>query len=141
MNKKQKLLTFIVAAILLLSIGSSCVQDVIIPAYIDKDAAAWAGVPTKLFLPYTTLWDVKRLGLAIDYKILMEKIKGGYYKNITNISILAGEEIKQVVFNPAGPMGLIVSGLGFGTLGAVLVKRPGDKSKKEVELEKANGKE
>lgn len=142
MNKKQKLLTFIIAAILLLFIGSSCVQDLIIPAHVDKEAAAWAGVPTKMYLPWTTLWDLKRLGLAIDYKILMEKVKGGYYKNITNISMMAGEEIKQVVFDPAGPMGLIVSGLGFGAVGTVLggayKQRPKDKKKIE-ELEAKNG--
>lgn len=135
MNRRQKFLTIISVMFLLIFMGSSCVQDIITPAYINEDAAAWAGVPTKLFMPYSNLWDAKRLGLAIDYKLTIEKIKAGYYKNITNISIIAGEEIKQIVFDPSGPVGLMLPMLFGGTLGAMAggrwIKRP-----EEKELEK-----
>lgn len=143
MNKKQKLLTVIMGLILLVFAGSSCVQNLVIPAYVSEDAAAWAGVPRKLINPlYPTLADAKRLKLAINFKIALERIKAGHYVNITNLSIIAGEEIKQIAFDPSGPMGLLVSGLGFGTIGTVLggayKQRPKDKKKIE-ELEKANG--
>jgi len=88
-------------------------------------------------MPYTTLFDAKRVGQAIDFKLTIEKIKGGYYKNVTNLSIIAGEEIKSTLFSPEGPVGLLLPTLFGGTLGAMLIKRPGDKSKKEVELEKS----
>ncbi len=88
-------------------------------------------------MPYTTLWDAKRVGMAIDYKITIARFKGGYYKSMTNLSILAGENIKSTVFSPEGPIGLLLPTLLGGTLGAMLIKRPGDKSKKEVELEKS----
>ena len=117
--------------------GCSAVQDVIVPTYVDEGAATWADVPTKMLMPYTTLFDAKRVASAIDYKLTIEKIKGGYYKGITNLSILGGEEIKATMFSPDGPIGLLLPTLFGGTLGAMLIKRPGDKSKKELELEKS----
>ena len=137
MNKKQKTLTVLMIMGLAVMFGCSAFQDVITPTFVSEEAAEWAGTTPKLFMPYTTLWDAKRLGNAIDYKITIERIKGGYYKGITNLSILAGEEIKTTLFSPDGPVGMLLPMLFGGTLGAMLIKRPGDKSQKEVELEKS----
>jgi len=137
MNKKQKTLTVLMVMCLAVMFGCSAFQDIITPTYVSPDAAEWAGVATKLIMPYTTLWDAKRIGMAIDYKITIERFKGGYYKSMTNLSILAGEEIKTTLFSPEGPVGLLLPMLFGGGLGAMLIKRPGDKSKKEVELEKS----
>ena len=137
MNKKQKTLTVLMVMALAVMFCCSACQDVITPTYVNEEAAEWAGTTTKLFMPYTTLWDAKRVGRAIDYKLTIEKIKGGYYKGITNIAILAGEEIKTTLFSSEGPIGLLMPLLVGGGLGGMLIKRPGDKSKKEVELEKS----
>ncbi len=137
MNKKQKTLTVLMVMGLAVMFGCSAIQDVLTPTYVNEEAAAWADVPTKLLMPYTTLFDAKRVGVAIDFKLTMMRFTGGYYKSITNLSILAGEEIKATVFSPEGPIGLLLPTLLGGTLGAMLIKRPGDKSKKEVELEQS----
>ncbi len=137
MNKKQKILMGLMVMGLAVMFGCSAFQDVITPTYVNEEAAEWADTTAKLFMPYTTLWDAKRVGMAIDYKITIERFKGGYYKSMTNLSILAGENIKATVFSPDGPIGLLLPTLLGGTLGAMLIKRPGDKSKKEVELEKS----
>lgn len=131
--KKLLQTTIIVLAgiIALVFVGAGCLQDVVTPAYVSEDAAEWAGVPTRLFLPYTTLWDAYRVERAIDYKLTVEQIKGGYYKNITNISILAGEEFKGVVFNPNGILSLLMVGGPMCALGAYGVSKP--KDKKEIE--------
>lgn len=144
MSKKQKLLTVIMGLILLVFAGSSCVQDLVTPAWINEDAATWAGVPVKLINPfYPTLADAKRVMVAIKFKIALERVKAGHYVNVTDLSIIAGEEIKAIAFDSSGPMGLLVSGLGFGTIGTVLGgayrQRPKDKKKIE-ELEKKNEK-
>lgn len=139
MNKKQKLLTVIMAAILLLFIGSSCIQDGITPAFVDKGAAAWAGVPTKMFMPYTTLWDVKRVLAAMDFKFAKEEIKHGYFSGIMNVSKFAGTELKTTIFSPTGPVAALAAGIPGLALGAYLIPRPKDK-KKITELEVKNGK-
>jgi hypothetical protein len=138
MNKKQKLLTVLMAMGLAIMFGCSAIQDIITPTYVSPDAATWADTTPKLFMPYTTLFDAKRVGMAIDYKIIVEKFKGGYYKGMTNLSILAGEEIKATVFSPDGPIGLLLPTLFGGTLGAMLISKPDDK-KKIRELEVKNG--
>lgn len=121
----------------LVFIGAGCIQDAVTPAYVSIDAAEWANVPTKLFLPYTSLWDAKRLANAIDYKLTIERIKGGYYKNITNLSILAGEEFKNTVFATDGLLSLLLIGGPTFAMGSLLVSKP--KDKKEIEALK-NGK-
>lgn len=118
-------------------IGAGCIQDVITPAYVDIEAAEWAGIPTKLLLPYTSLWDAKRLANAIDYKLTIERIKGGYYKNITNLSVLAGEELKSIVFSPDGFLSLLLIGGPALALGTYGISKP--KDRKEIE-ELKNGK-
>lgn len=137
MNKKQKTLTVLMVMGLAVMFGCSAVQNILTPTYVNEEAAEWAGTTAKSFMPYTMLWDAKRVSRAIDYKLTIEKIKGGYYKGMTNLSIMAGEELKTTLFSPEGPVGLLLPTLFGGTLGALLVKRPGDKSKKEVDLEKS----
>ena len=143
MNKKQKTLTVLMVMALAVMFGCSAFQDVITPTYVSEDAAEWAGVPSKLIMPYTTLLDAKRIGAAIEYKIVVERFKGGYYKSMTNLSILAGEEIKATVFSPEGPVGLMLPMLFGGTLGTMLggayKQRPKDKKRIE-ELETKNDK-
>lgn len=140
MNKKQKILTAFMVIALTIMFGCSAVQDLLIPVYVSEGAAEWADVPTKLLMPYTTLFDAKRLGRAIDFKLTIERIQGGHYKSITNLSILAGEEIKATVFSPEGPVGLILPTLFGGTIGTLLGsayrQRPKDKKRIE-ELEKS----
>ena len=135
MSRCQKFLMFMVAILLLLFIGSSCVQDLLIPAYVNKEAAAWAGVPTKMINPfYSTLWDAKRVGMFIDFKQKLYLVEGGFYKNITDISIAGAEEIGDVIFSPNG-LGMILPASMAGVLGAIgggrYIKRP-----EEKELEK-----
>ena len=122
----------LVGAVSLVFIGASCIQDAITPTYVDIDAAEWAGVPTKLFLPYTSLWDAKRLSNAIDYKLTIERIKGGYYKGITNLSVLAGEELKNTLFATDGLLSLLLIGGPTFAMGSFLISKPKDKREIEV---------
>ncbi len=134
MNKKLKSSIIGVCILaLVVMFGCSSFQEVITPTYVSEDAAAWANTPTRLLMPYTTLLDARRVNRAIDFKLTIEKIKGGYYKNMTNLSIIAGEELKTTLFSPEGPVGLALPMLFGGTLGALLIPRPGDKKKKDGE--------
>jgi len=127
----QTTIIVLVGLITLVFVGAGCMQDVVTPTYVDEGAAEWADVPTTMFLPYTTLWDAKRVARAIDYKLTIERIKGGYYKNITNLSILAGEEFKDTVFSPNGALSLLLIGGPMCALGAYGISKP--KDRKEIE--------
>lgn len=127
----QTIVVVLAGIIALVFVGAGCVQDAVTPCYVDKTAAEWANVPTKLFLPYSTLWDAKRLANAIDYKLTIERIKGGYYKNITNLSILAGNELKNTLFKPDGLLSLLMIGGPFLYAGGKFIPR--GKDRKEIE--------
>lgn len=124
--------------IALVFVGAGCVQDAVTPAYVSEEAAEWAGVPTKLFLPYTTLWDAKRVFIAINYKLTMAEITAGHYKNITKLSISAGEELRGVIFNPNGILSLLMVGGPMCALGAYGISKP--KDRKEIEALKNGNK-
>ena len=139
MKKLLRTTVIVLAGIMvILFVGAGCIQDVITPTYVDKDAAEWAGVPTHLFLPWSTLWDSKRLACAIDYKLTIERIKGGYYKSITNLSILAGEELKNTVFAADGLLSLLMIGGPCLAAGGMFIPR--GKDRKEIEALKNGSK-
>ncbi len=127
----QTIIIILVGIVSIVFIGAGCVQDAITPAYVSVDAAEWAGVPTKIFLPYTSLWDARRVSNAIDYKLTIERIKGGYYKSVTNLSILAGEELKNTIFATDGLLSLLFIGGPTFAMGSFLISKP--KDKKEIE--------
>jgi len=135
MKAIQGLVVVLIISGLGLFIGCSAIQDAITPTYVDKAAAEWSQQPTTMFLPYTTLWDAKRIVAAMDFRFATEKIRYGYYSGIMSLSIAGGEELKQTLFSPTGPIGLLATTVGGGTLGALLIERPGDKSKKEIAKE------
>lgn len=127
----QTTIITLVGLVSLIFISAGCIQDLITPVFISEDAAKWANVPTKIFMPYTSLWDARRVAHAIDYKLTIEKIKAGYYKNITNISILAGEQLKDAVFSPDGILSLLLIGGPSLALGAYGISKP--KDRREIE--------
>lgn len=132
MKKLLQTTAIVLAGIIsLVFVGAGCVQDAVTPCYVDEAAAEWADVPTNLFLPYSTLWDAKRLARAIDYKLTIERIKGGYYKSITNLSILAGNELKSTLFKPDGLFSLLMIGGPFLYAGGKFIPR--GKDRKEIE--------
>ncbi len=149
MNKKlETLIVGVVAVILITFLGCSAMQDGMTPCFIEPDAIEYTGEKPTSFMPFTSLWDAERIEARLDYRHQLNQIayvrlmeddnlRVSFLKDKSTIHMAGAREFQKTVFSPAGPVGLLVSGLGFGTLGAILIKRPGDKSKKEVDLEKS----
>lgn len=129
MNKKQKLFTGFLVLFLVVFMSASCVQDAIVPTFIEPDLMATYGATPANGL-YTTLFDAKRLQKNLTHKLEYQKLVAKQGNEDLNISIAAGEEIKGVVFDPTGPLALMfpaLAGLGIGRY---------MKSPREQELEK-----
>ena len=134
---------------LLLLLGCSMFQDAITPAYIEPDAIKYTGEKATSFLPYTSLLDAYRIDNRMNYvheltQIEYERLAAddtmeyGFLKDSAITNIAAAAEFKQMVFDPAGPLGLLLPA-GFGTLiGATMISKPDDR-RKIIELEKKNG--
>ena len=129
MNKKQKIFAGFLVLFLVVFMSVSCVQDAIVPTYIEPDLmVVYEATPANGL--YTTLFDAKRLQKNITHKLEYQKLVAKQGNEDLNISIAAGEEIKNVVFDPTGPLALMfpaLAGLGIGRY---------MKSPREQELEK-----
>ena len=129
MSKKQKLFAGFLVLFLFVFFGASCVQDAVIPTYIEPDLmTTYEAKPVNGL--YTTLFDAKRLQKNITHKLEYQKLVAKQGQEDLDISIAAGEEIKGVVFNPTGPLALAFPALAGLGLGRYL------KSPREQELEK-----
>ena len=129
MNKKQKLFAGFLVLFLIVFMSASCVQDAIVPTYIEPDLMITFDAEPVNGL-YTTLFDAKRLQKNIAHKLEYQKLVAKQGQEDLNISIASGEEIKGVVFNPTGPLALMFPALAGLGLGRYL------KSPREQELEK-----
>jgi len=130
------------ATILVIFIGCSMVQDAVIPTYIAPEAADYAEVNVPAGpLPFTTLWDAKRVDKRLDFAHELNQIQlarlqeddlmtYNYLRNNHTLHLQQGQQLKQTIFSPTGPIGLLISGFGFGTIGALTIPRPQDIKKR-----------
>lgn len=140
MNRKQKLLVGVLVLFMITLVGSSCVQDLIVPAYIDENAIAYSGEEPTMFTPYTSLWDLQRIERSVDHVhfrtqkeiVRMAEDDSGHYgylKEAMLIGVMSAQELKSAIFSPSGPLGALLIGLPTFGLGAMLISKPEDKKK------------
>jgi len=134
MNKLRKLIIWICILGLTTILGCAAFQDAITPCYIPEEVIESVDVnlPLISWMPYTSLFDAKYVKTKMYFQYLL-------YNNLMTASIQSSEAFQQKIFSPEGPLGLMLPTIFGGTLGALLISKPGDK-KKIVELEIKNGK-
>lgn len=145
MNKKQKLFAGFLVLLLIVFMGTSCIQDAIIPQEIDQKAFDYTGEKPTRYAPWTTIHDAKRVQRAMEYVHLTKQetakrlseddaVFYDYINGTMTINFENAQQIKQAVFDPAGPLALMFPALAGLGLGRYL------KSPREKELEiKVNG--
>lgn len=141
MTKKLKALIVVFCTIGLVALfGCSAVMDLATPCHIEPDLIKYVDEKPTSYLPFTTLWDAERLGSKfdylhqvkqIDYQRLAEddNIFVDYITSVQGRHIVSAKQFQKTVYTPNGPVGLALTTLFGGTLGAVLIPRPGDKKK------------
>ncbi len=144
MSKKLQRLILATAIMgLAIFFGCASMKDLIIPAYIPPASLEYSGSEPTTLLPFTTLFDLKRVDMKMDFVYatsqMTEKLKYKFLKGVNYVHISASEELREAVFSPSGPIALMFPMLLGGTVGSLLISKPEDK-KKIKELEKANGK-
>lgn len=137
--------------ILVVFFGCSMMADVFTPCPIQPAAGEYANEPLLDFMPFTTLYDAKRIDAKLDYQHDLNQItfarlseddnsKYGFVKDVHITNMQSGLEFQQVVYSPTGPIGALIPTLTAGTLGALLISKPADKRRiKELETN-GNGK-
>lgn len=154
----KKWLKYIGVALLVIGelalIGCAMAPDLVIPCWIEPEAAEYADVNIPGLLPYTTLHDARQVARGMNFKHLTsqtailrdlddENLRYNYLNNAHSLYMRQSEQLKENVFSPTGPIGILLSGGILGTMGIVLVDRPGTRQKlaeaKEQGKKEANG--
>ena len=144
MTKLQKLFTLVLAAALVTVLGCAAWMEGVTPAHIDAAAIEYADTEPTSYLPYTSLWDARRIKRALDFMHLSEqtriardleddKMRYRYLDNAMQENIASAEELRNTLFSSTGPVSMLSAALGLG-LGAYLIPRPSDR-KRITELE------
>lgn len=148
MKYLKPFLIILLATIILAIIGCSGFQDALTPCHIDGVAIEYSGQEATSYMPWTTVWDAKRIRAYLNfnhvqYQNACERLKQddtltyAFLLNGVDANIADSVQFQATVFSPTGPLGaLLLAGGGLG-IGALAIKRPGDKSKKQIELEKS----
>lgn len=151
MTKIQKFLVTVSILLLVTILGCAAFQDAIVPCYIDPVAIEYANANVPEFLPWTTLWDARKVDEKLDFMHELNQIacarlmeddnmNWAFLKNTHAVHIQNAEQLKGTVFSPEGPLGLLLPALSGLGIGAFLIPDPKQRNKiKELEG-KLNGK-
>ncbi len=137
MKKWHRLLTVIATILLSILFGCSAMMDACTPCEIEPEACEYSGQAPKKYLPFTSLLDSKRISAHVDYANQQNQTSyrrmaedddstHGFLTGRATFHEQQAFEFQQSVFTPNGLIGLLLPTLFGGTLGALLIKRPGD---------------
>jgi len=126
---------------LLAMFGCSMVQDAITPCHIDEAAVKYANVEATSYVPYTSVYDAKRVLAHIDFNHAVlqlgyarlsqdDKLKRNFLVPRLEADVTDAVNFQKKVFRPTGAIGLAFPALFAGTFGAMFINTP--KKKKEV---------
>lgn len=138
--KTQNLIATLTIFLLIVILGCASFQAALTPCYVSPAAAAWAQTKTTSIFPWTTLFDAQRVEMKLDYVYTMKQIVDTldyeYHKGMTRFHKAAGEELRSTLFDPTGPLALLIPTSLAATAGALLFSKPTDKKKiKELEIQ------
>lgn len=143
----KKLLVTLITILLFVMLGCAALQDEVTPCYVEGKVADYVkdadpNYSVKMWLPFTTLGDSKRLKSYFDYQHIENQVSlsrlmeddNRFYDFATDRFSLHQQnslELQSVLFSPEG-LGILFPTILAGAFGALAIKRPGDKSPKEV---------
>lgn len=131
----KALVTLICIVGLVITFGCAGLQDVITPCHVDENAIVYSEQPATSYLPWTTVFDAERIRAYMDYKHLdfqaglkdlLEDDNRAYdfYTGQVNASIADARQLQQKLFNPNGSVGMAITALFGGTIGAMFINTP-----------------
>ncbi len=132
-TKMQKLVVWVSILMLTVMLGCASFQDALTPCYIPPETLIAADTKATTIMPFTTLFDARRVDFKLDYTYTLATMKYKYLKGLGEFHMAGAEEFQTMLFSPEGPVGLLLPTIFGGTLGALLIKRPQDINGKDVE--------
>jgi len=145
MKKFGKSLVLLVCVVGLLAVFTGgCLQDLLTPIHLEKEVINYSQTEPTSYLPWPTLWDAQRVKHHIDYQHQLtqlvykrlqqdDSLQYSFVVNSIATSMTEAENFQGTFFDPKGSIGMALAALFAGVPCALFIKRPGDKSKKELE--------
>jgi hypothetical protein len=136
MKKLSKALVTLVCVIgLVIMFGCAGLQDLVIPCHIDEGVIEYSQQPATSYLPWTTVFDAERIRAYTDYthldyqkslKDLLEddNLQYSFYTDRLISSIADARQLQQKLFDPNGSIGMAITALFGGTIGALFINTP-----------------
>lgn len=141
MKKISKALVTLVCIVgLVIMFGCAGLQDIATPCHIDENAIVYSEQEPTSYLPWTTVFDAERIKAYMDYKHLDfqkglkdlledDNLAYDFYTGQLNSSIADARQLQQKLFNPNGSIGMAITALFGGTIGAMFINTPKKKEK------------
>ena len=140
MKKFTKALVTLVCVVgLVIVFGCAGLQDLVIPCHINEDVIEYSGEEPTSYLPWTTVFDAERIKAYTDfehndlqryYQVLINQddMKYNFLIGRVDLSIADARQLQQKLFNPNGSVGMAITALFGGTLGALFINTPKKKN-------------
>lgn len=137
--KIQNLIATVSVLLLIVLLGCASFQDALTPCYVSQAVLRYADSNSTSILPWSTLFDAKRITAKMDYvhswNQISDRMKYEYLSGIHRFHIAGAEELKTSLFDPTGPLALLIPTSLAATAGALLFSKPSDKKKiKDLEI-------
>lgn len=139
-TKTQNLIVTVSVLLLIVLLGCASFQDALTPCWISPAAIDYADANATSILPWTTLFDAKRISAKMNFvhswNQIADRMEYEYLSGIHRFHIAGAEELKTSLFDPTGPLALLIPTSLAATAGALLFSKPSDKKKiKELEIQ------
>ena len=145
----EKIVLSLSVLLLVAFMTSGCIEDFITPAFIDTVAMDYAKVDPNedIINPlYTSLFDAKRVHRKINHiHVLNQKelsdaltddiLVYSYVNDLVAIGMADATELRDNIFSPTSPIGMLFPGLAGMAIGWLGLSKPSEK-RKIMELEK-----
>ncbi len=129
-------------------IGCATVSEIIMPCWVDPAAKSYSDYNSPQLLPYTSIYDARQVLKAVSFAHLLnqrelvrdiedDKLQHDYLYEAQSLHVARADEWSKAIFDPAGPIGLILSGGVMGSL-MLFTDKPG--TRKRLDAAKAEGK-
>lgn len=140
----QKIVATFSLVLLIVVLGCSAFQDVLTPSWIPQSALDYADANGPSILPWTTLFDARRvrakMAFVHSWNRIKDDIRYEFESGQVQFHIAGAEQLQQKIFSPTGPIGMLIPASLAGTAGALLFSKPADKKKIKALEQKNNRK-
>lgn len=140
MSKRYKVLVGVLVLFLLAFLGCAGIQNAVTPAYIPEDNIEYSGAEVPRWPGiYTNINDAEYVLKRMEYVRSLSDLEYAFLTDDLQTHLKNAKELRDNVFDPSSPLGMMIPALSGLVLGWIGLSRPEDK-KKVAELErKTNG--